>query len=558
METSMIDVDQLRKRYAAGGTFTPTEWTLLTAANTWAEAPDPGTVIELHDLLLFIKAFPHRAQDRTRAVEGLQHLTERAAQLAADDTRFANALHDSGLDGQPMHAHLSFDLCRWLVRSAPDMVHTDGFAGEDDVVRSTLLALSLQLEREAMDDARHTNFERLLVASNGAPLPWLIHAIDRTADHPLVRNALWEALRPHIVITPQCSPLARTCCEGIDDPLHFFPQGTRAISGGIEAIHRPMPVAIRLNARQRNSLVTAARGVLVGHQRETDPVSLVDPRALSYHRMAHGIGVLLTPLPPGRRTAFDAYVGYVAFANNVPVAYGGAWVFPGKTKVGINVFPAFRGGPSAILFAQILRCYAQRHNVGTFEAENYQLGHGNSDGIRSGAYWFYHRLGFRTMHPRLAAVAAAEVEHMRNTPGHRTPATVLRRLASEPMLLHLRPEQAPRFEPLDLAERVLRHLGRTADGDRSVARERITARVARLLGIRSMRAWSAADTDGFAELAPAIDLIDDLRDWSVVDKRRLVTLMCAKGALTEDRYIRLLRGHRRLLEAWAQVVTKKA
>lgn len=554
MDSPTIDADRLRKRYAAGESFTAEEWDLITARRPWPNVPDGRTAIELHDLLLFIKAFPHAADDRARADEGLLRITERAGQVAAGRTRFAYALQDSGLDGQPMHAHLSIDLCRWLVATAPSMVRTDALLGEDDSVRTTLLALCLPVEREAMEDARHGNFDRLMAASNGAPLPWLVQAIDRATPDPHVRQALWEVCRPHIIITPQRSPLSRTCCTGIDGPVHFFPHGTRSLTGDPAMITQPTATAERLNARQRNTLATAARGVLIGHQRETDPVTHVDPRALSHHRMDHGIGVLLLPLPPERRTAFDAYVGYVAFANSVPVAYGGAWVFPGKTKVGINVFPAFRGGPSSMLFAQILRCYAQRYKVATFEAENYQLGHGNSDGIRSGAYWFYHRLGFRTTHPRLAAVAAAEVELMRATPGHRTPASVLRRLASEPMLLHLRDERPSPFEPLDLAERVLHHLAQMEHGDRSAAGARMTDRVARALGIRSMRTWSAAERAGFAHMAPAVDLIDDLPSWPPADKRRLMTLMCAKGALTEDRYAQLLRGHRRLLDAWARVL----
>jgi hypothetical protein len=77
----------------------------------------------------------------------------------------------------------------------------------------------------------------------------------------------------------------------------------------------------------------------------------------------------------------------------VPLAYGGAWIFPGTSKVGINVFPALRGGESAWFFAQLLRLYRQRFGVDRFEAENYQLGHNNPDGLKSGAYWFYYRHG---------------------------------------------------------------------------------------------------------------------------------------------------------------------
>jgi hypothetical protein len=53
-------------------------------------------------------------------------------------------------------------------------------------------------------------------------------------------------------------------------------------------------------------------------------------------------------------------------------------------------------------FAQLLRLYHSAFDVDRFEAGNYQVGYGNPEGLRSGAYWFYDRLGFR---PMTAAIA---------------------------------------------------------------------------------------------------------------------------------------------------------
>lgn len=554
MPRMTIDTDLLRKRYSAGQRFTKNEWSVIGTGMSRSFPPDPRTVIDVHDLLLFIKAFPRNATDHERATDGLERLSADAANRAQGNRRFSRALRDSGIDGLPMRAHFSIDLCRWLLAAAPSAVRMDALDGEEDLVRGTLLALSLQVEREAMDDARHVVFDRLNEASGGSPLSWLVNAIDRATDDPHLRHVLWEGCRPGIVITPQRSPLSRTYCEGPDDPVHHFPAGTRGLIGVQAEITRPLAPAVSLPPAQRHALLVASRGALIGHQRETDPVTFCDAVAVAHQRLEHGISVTLLPLPPGRRTAIDAYVGYVAYTNNVPVAYGGAWLFPGKSKVGINVFPAFRGGPSSMLFAQILRCYSQRYEVGCFEAENYQLGHGNSDGIRSGAYWFYHRLGFRTQHPRLSAMAGSEAERMRLEPGYRSPPAVLRKLVTEPMLLKLDDERAPLFEPLDLAERALRHLSTEAKGDRRAARERIALRVARRLGAGSMHRWPQADRSGFADLAPAIDPIGDLERWSAADKARLIRLMRAKGGITEDAYIASLRRHQRLLDSWAHML----
>ncbi len=49
-------------------------------------------------------------------------------------------------------------------------------------------------------------------------------------------------------------------------------------------------------------------------------------------------------------------------------------------------------------------------NVDTFTVYPYQLGYGNDEGLKSGAWWFYQKLGFRARAPRCAAHHGARVE----------------------------------------------------------------------------------------------------------------------------------------------------
>ena len=65
--------------------------------------------------------------------------------------------------------------------------------------------------------------------------------------------------------------------------------------------------------------------------------------------MGRGLTIALYALAPAYRLAFDSYVGFMAFRNGAPLAYGGAWTFPGRSKIGINIFPAQRGGESGWL-----------------------------------------------------------------------------------------------------------------------------------------------------------------------------------------------------------------
>ena len=543
------EVDALRHRYARCGANELKEVAHVWASLAARDIRSASALIAYHDLLLFIRAFPRSEAHIARAEAELARVAETAARMSSRNASLRFALANTGIAGTRSFAYYSIDLARWLTR-LPGSGHVlDELDGEEDTVRHVLLATSSGAERDAIDDARAAVIDRLDPRN---ALRDLVERIDRSSASPDVRNALWEACAVNIRSEQAAPLLTRTWCRAAIGRTHVFREGFKRAVDVKEWCAKPTDGRSSLSATARTTIVTASRGVLIGHLRETDTATLCDPAVAEAHDMGHGITVALLPLPPGRRTPFDAYVGYVAFANAVPVAYGGAWIFPGKSKVGINVFPAFRGGPSLLLFAAILRCYAQRYGIGCFEADNYQLGHGNADGIRSGAYWFYHRAGFRTVDPTLARTAMDERERMDADRAYRTPAPVLRRLASQPMRLILRTEDAPVFELVDLSEAVFQRLA--VKGDRAREAERCVASVRRALGLRDTASWSLEERQALIDLAPALAIIPDLEQWTSLEKRQLVALIRAKGANTETRYVDLLRRSKRLLHAWAALV----
>lgn len=511
------------------------------------------SLIDLHDLLLFALAFPRSPDDRAFAAAGSERLAAAAAYRTRGSAVQRHALMNSGIAGTASRAVFGIDLARWMVGRPHADVRIDERTGDDDLIRQVLMAVSAGAEREAVEDARRSTRDRsrVLFGPHGRrSVQQLIAAIDAATPVWSVRHVLWESLRPTLWIGAGAPEFTRTFARVAVPRPHCFPAGPWPEDDPA----RPGPMrTLALDTAARHALLDAARGVLIGHLRETDTATCAHADDVELHDMGDGVRVLLLHLPAGRRTVFDAYVGYVAFVNGVPVAYGGAWILPGRSKIGVNVFPAFRGGPSSMIFTRIIRCYARRFGVGVFEAEDYQLGHRNPDGIRSGAYWFYHRLGFRTADPALRPIERAEQERMSADRAYRTPEGVLRRLVAAPMRLVLRAGRAPVFEPIGLGEAVLRHLSSFAGIDRAQAARDCVRRVARLTGATARGTWPAPERAAFEELAPAIDLLPDVAHWSAADRKALVPLLRAKGARTEDRYLTLLRDHPRLLRAWAAV-----
>jgi hypothetical protein len=225
--------------------------------------------------------------------------------------------------------------------------------------------------------------------------------------------------------------------------------------------------------------------------------------------------------------------------------------------VGVNVFPALRGGASTMLFAQILRCYAQRYGVDRFEADPYQLGHGNEDGIASGAYWFYHRLGFRPADKATRRIVEREVARMGKDRAHRTPPALLRDLAAVPMLLHVCDGPDP-IEPVELSRAVMQHVAKRHAGDHDAALRTATDRLVRALGMNDLARWEPDERHWAGQLAPAIDLVPDLERWSADEKASLRDLLRTKGGPTEEAYIAQLRRSPRLWKVWSAAVRASA
>src|SRR5262249_58739852 len=106
----------------------------------------------------------------------------------------------------------------------------------------------------------------------------------------------------------------------------------------------------------------------------------------------------------------------------VPVSYGGGWELFGALDFAINIFPSFRQGESPYLATQLLRGYRWLFGMRTVVIDRYQLGHESTEALRSGSFYFYHRLGFRPRDP--GVVATLEQERAENAADPHYPSAI--------------------------------------------------------------------------------------------------------------------------------------
>lgn len=507
----------------------------------------PQVASDYRDALLFMLAYPETPALHRAARRELARAEAIATDLApAAQRRFAG----SGLPGSAVTATVTLDIARWLARRHPGAAEVDSF-GDEGRPLARVLALALPSLEAELTASATDSLALLDEASGRAPsrLAFLVDAIDAIDAAPAVRGLLFESLVAWLTIRAGGS-LGRAITRGFArEPFCHVAPLEKAVAEPRVVVDEPLPPARRLTPAQKSALIDTARATLVVLARETDPLTWPSRNAVSLYDVGRGASVALFPMDPARRFALDSHTGYLLMKNGVPVGYGGGWPFLATCRTGINVFPAFRGGESSWLFAQVLRVYRHHFGVSRFLVEPYQFGAGNREGLSSGAFWMYYRLGFRPVERRLRGLAAAEAERIRRGSGYRSPLATMRALAESDIALDLAPtDAAMRIDAGELSLAVSRHVADAYAGDRRAAEAAAIERTERVLGARDWPRWPAAEARAFRSLAQVVALVPDLDRWTHDERAACIALMRAKGADDDAPFFRALAAHRRLAE----------
>ncbi|MHC4514597.1 MAG: hypothetical protein ACYTGW_13570 [Planctomycetota bacterium] len=186
----------------------------------------------------------------------------------------------------------------------------------------------------------------------------------------------------------------------------------------------------------------------------------------------------------------------------------------------------------------------------TFGVDPYQLGHNNDEGLESGAWWFYYKLGFRPHASHIKRMVRQELAAMKKNPKHRTSRARLNELASEYMFLHLgrpRSDVLGRLSPGDIGLRIRENLARRFGGDRERGIRVLAEEVAARLGQKQK--LSGGEKLAWERWAPLVNALPGVDRWSKAEKAALTRIIRAKGGRSEADYVALFDQHTKLRRA---------
>lgn len=437
-------------------------------------------LIRLHEDALFLRAYPH-SEAVARACDEL--LCGFGARLAAlgEPPEALEEPEVSGIAGTSITAIFTCEAaCALAARHgrAIDIAWDD--CPEPDRFGPLLAAIHPAACEEWPVEAHFPARDWIERARkpHQTSLQWILQKL-ASLDGPRARRAeLYDGARVMLSWRLGESAAARTHTRrGTAAFFHTAPLLRRKDVDLNAELNGPSLPVRRLSLREAREALALIHDTSAVRYRELYGFNFPDLKRVLSINAGRGLEILFFGAAPEARLPLRAYHAGMFFKNGLPAGYVEILSFFERAEVGFNLYYTFREGETAWIYAKLLQLCRQLLGVSVFWVDPYQIGHENEEAIESGAFWFYRKLGFRPVDPRLEALAHKEEQRLAAHKDARTPARLLRRLAGSPMVyeppeaqpgawdrFHIRRLASARW-PARLRRRFEQHATLKASGD---------------------------------------------------------------------------------------------
>lgn len=532
------------------------------------EIRDHRTLFRYHEALLFVRSYPDDEKILVLARSECERLGARVEALRRRSRRDALRLDESGMAGTAVRHPYDLVTARKLIAWYGDAIEIDWEEFEETAKLDAVLPLvAAWAENDGLDLAEVTTEEWVLAAKGGgarSSLRWLARAIDSLpAAHPIKRH-VFDSIEVPIAWRLGDSSASRTRAV-LRGAVPFFHAGplARKVDDFRREIARPMPPLRSATPKEALALIRLVTTALAVRHRALYPIEYPNPEDVLVAEPGRGYTTVLYGMLPGQRLPIESDYGALLLKNGYPIGYGvGALLFD-QMEIAVNVFDTWRGGEASWLFAQFVRAFRSHFGCRRYKIVKYQIGDENEEGLKSGSFWFYYKLGFRSADPAIRRLAEREHAKIRKNPRHRTDRATLKELATSD--LFFAPGGSGRtggdFPLADLSLGTTRRIAERYGGDRKKAVRESADRVARILGAAGWKKRPRAERLWFERLSLTLARIPDLEAWPHEERRELAAIVRAKGRPSEVEFARRMTRAaklRRALEKLARAEARRA
>ncbi len=513
--------------------------------------PRAADVLLLHEALCFLRAYPDDADVLAQVERMLDAFDQRG-----DLRRHCAALVNSGVAGTPTDFAFYPPTAAWLARRCAAQLTIDWDAFEQhDKLEPLLPQLALYCETPALDefDFGARGWIEHMKSPDETDAAFLIRRFDQLPMTSFARETLLEDLDIPFRLSPGPRVPARTHEKLAGATIAYQSSPLRRGRPSIpDEMARPPFAFQALSPRRGQAVIDLARCAMAARSRDLDAFAYGDRNDVRIVDCGGGLNIAYIGVIPERRFLLEALYGFLMLKNGVPVGYGTYTGLFGSAEVAYTVFDTFRAGEAAGMYGRVLANAKHLFGFDTFMVDPYQLGQDNDDAIRSGAWWFYQKLGFRPREAELLRVMRAEQKRMKAKRSYRSSAATLKKLADVNVYLHLDQPREDVVGVLPLANvglRITRYLAERFGHDRRKAERTCARGAADLLGVRCRRGFSTGERLAWQRWGPLVMILPGVERWPREDRQALAAIMRAKGGRRESDYLLRFDRHRRLRKA---------
>jgi hypothetical protein len=514
-----------------------------------------------HETLCFMQAYPDNASVLKLVDNELAVFEHRVARLR-DNPKMAGALDDTGIMGTTIRYPYGLRMAKWLHARYGRALELDWDSfneKSDDPLSGLLPMFALYLENDGIDDEDliTSDWVKMAVGKRNS-FAWFIDHFDKTGMPFEAQQYIYDNAGLMLKWDLTTGRGSRTLAKTQPGKIFFQrkPLAKLRIDLGASVRRKPPELKI-LNRRMAEEKIETLISALLPRLRELWPATFANPDEVYVTSPGRGLDIHIFGMIPRHRMPLESNYAALIIKNGVPIGYGISVLFFDRCEIAINVFESFRSGEASLIFEHFVRIFYHHFGGRNFLMRRWQLGYENHEGIKSGSFWFYYKMGFRSLDTKTDRLAQEEWLKITADKNYRTREMTLKRLARSDMhiaLGHAGEKPYTELRVTRLAFAITKMIAERFDGNRQKALKHVLIKIKD--ASLSPAGLSAAERPQYERFAPLLMLIDDLPSWSRTDKKGLLEIIKAKALPREIEYIRRLQSHKRFEAALKKLADK--
>lgn len=511
---------------------------------------------EVHRQALYDLAFPTSSGALRKATDALNAAAKFVLESSAN---LRSKLRNSGIAGSHVSYQFTYDSVAWICRKFPALIEIDWSRfGKLDKLEDLVQLTLHPAEWPPFDEGEVDLREWLLQARSnfaGSTISWLMRQL-ACKDQRLV-STLYNQARIPLLWDLQQRGASLSFARLKPKEFVFRKNSFRRPADNVAAqILKPLRGIKLVDSKQAQQIIDLATLNLTLRQREVFAFENANPDEVYLAPLGKGVELAVIGIKPEARFNLEASYGYVLLSHGLAIGYGGVspLFFGGNT--GINIFEEFRRGESSFLFVETLRAFRTLFGLSYFVVNPIQFGLENEEGLESGAFWFYYRLGFRPAEKEVAKLAKREFQRWQERKNYKFKKSFLKSIFGSDLILKLDGDSSGHYfaeSNLQLLAHKSSELIAETHAEREQALEMLTNGIVQSLELAGQVKINSPEWSALRRMAPTLALLS-LRGWTQEDKQSCLALAKSKYMLAEKTYLSQVQQHPHFLRALRRLV----